>query len=331
MRTRNYRLKTRIVILIVLLACIITGCSYKVPTDVSPAVNIYSSYEDIISGKFYIVLENNLLNVQREIKPSSYVCSAHSFPINAGNAFANSAQETIQHIFSEVVLLDSMPTVEYFHEHGGDGVVIVGLKRFEPRIRFVQGFWSNTAIANSDLVFEITVKDKSGNTVLNTTAGGSHTSEGEGGSFCSEGSDLLSQNLHESTREAMERLAERLSNSLKVRQLANHTGAENKTSLEVAKPLLPSPVSILPAVPSAVITNCFEGESDKFPDNDSINMAEALDAAKCAAIKVYNSNYSCPNTVSVEHEFRKQFGENYEMRIVKKSKNKILMKICLPD
>lgn len=312
-----------------MLASIASGCSYKVPTDVSPAVNIYSSYGDKIPGKFYLVLEDNLSNVHREISPNSNVCSAHDFPITVGSAFTNSVHETVQNIFSEVVLLNTMPTPEYFRQHGGTGVILVGLNRFEPRIRFIQGFWSNAAIANSDLVFEVTVKDQNGNTVLNTTAGGSRTSEGEAGSFCSNGSDLLSQNLHDSTREAMERLAERLANSQKIRELADQIAPEKPTTPKALPPAPVQPVaSNSPSQPTEP-KGCFEGVSDNYPDNDSINIAEALSAAKCAAIKAHNPDYDCPNNVSVDHEFEQIFGDNYEMKIGKKTKDKVWIKICI--
>ena len=59
----------------------LTGCSYNVPTKVAPAANIYNSYGDIIPGKYYLTVRSG--DFSREIKPSSYLCSFHSYPIDA--------------------------------------------------------------------------------------------------------------------------------------------------------------------------------------------------------------------------------------------------------
>lgn len=314
----------------------LTGCSYKVSPHASPAVNTYSSYDDKVPGKFYLVLDSSLRNVQREVAPSSDLCSAHSFPVDVGSALSQSVNDTVRSVIAEVIEIPSMPDQQYFRQNGGTGVILVRLKRFEPRLRFIPGFWSNSAIVNTDLVVEVTAKAPDGKTVLNTTAGSTRTTDGAAGSFCSNGDDLLSQNLFDATREAMERLAERLSNSHKLRSLGEVSAASapQVTTQPASKPIVVPAIEAQPSAESSDATpakqQCFKGYSDNYPDNDAINTLEAMNAAKCAAVKHFKDGYDCPNSVSVDHEFQELFGDDWSMQITARTKEKIAVEICIP-
>lgn len=332
-----------LLLILVTATLVLTGCSYKVAPQVSPAVNTYSSYDDKVPGKFYLVLDSSLRNIQREVTPGSDLCSAHSFPVNVGTALSLSVNDTVRSVVAEVVEIPSMPDQQYFKKNGGNGVILVRLKRFEPRLRFIQGFWSNSAIVNSDLVVEVTAKAPDGKTVLNTTAGSTRTTDGAAGSFCSNGDDLLSQNLFDATREAMERLAERLSNSHKLRSLGEVNAASAPTRAVPAPQATLKPASnpmVVPAIEDQLDTRssavtlpkqqCFKGYSDNYPDNDAINTIEAMNAAKCAAVKHFKGGYDCPNSASVDHEFQELFGDDWSMQITARTKEKIALEICIP-
>ena len=111
-----------------------------------------------------------------------------------------------------------MPTVEMMGKDGAQGVVFVKMKRFEPSIRLAMGFWSGTGIGTCDIVIEVVVKDKNNQTLVNTTVGGNRTTEGDSGAGCGGGAEVLSRAIYETTRDTMERLAERVANSTKVRE-----------------------------------------------------------------------------------------------------------------
>ncbi|EPR36254.1 hypothetical protein dsat_1782 [Alkalidesulfovibrio alkalitolerans DSM 16529] len=203
---------------IVMLSLFVSACSYKVPTEVSPATNIYSTYEDKIPGKFYLVSDSGMKNIHRDIKPSSYVCSAHSYPLTVDSSVSQSVRATLQNVFENIEEIDHMPTVEMMGKDGAQGVVFVKMKRFEPSIRFAMGFWSGTGIGTCDMVIEVVVKDKNNQTLVNTTVGGNRTTEGDSGAGCGGGAEVLSRAIYETTRDTMERLAERVANSTKVRE-----------------------------------------------------------------------------------------------------------------
>ena len=91
------------------------------------------------------------------------------------------------------------------------------LKLFEPSIRFAHGFWETTAIANCELALDVTVSDKNNHKLITTSVGSSRMAEGPGGSACSKGAEVLSDAISKTIRETMERYAERVSNSEKIR------------------------------------------------------------------------------------------------------------------
>jgi hypothetical protein len=193
------------------------GCAYSVPTTVSPAVNIYSSYEEKIPGTVVLVMDDSIKNVSQEIKASSYVCSAHTFPIRLDSALSQSIRQTTEAMFENVIEQNNLPTKDQLAQLNGKGVIYVKLNRFSPRISFSMGFWSSHANSNCDVVLDITVKDNQNKNLLVTSVSGSRTADGDGGGNCSNGANVLSDAISQSIRDAMERYAERLSNSEKVR------------------------------------------------------------------------------------------------------------------
>ena len=194
----------------------VANCSYKVPTKTSPAVNVYSSYDDKIPAKFAVVVDSNC-EVQRDVSPSSYVCSAHSYPISTDQCIVTSVVETSRSVFNEVVETSNIPTQQEMQQSNMEGCVYVSLKRFEPSIRFAQKFWGATAIASCDIVLEVKVIDENRKKMLVTTVGANRTVDGEGGIGCGGGSEVLSDAIYQTLRDLMERYAERVSNSYKLR------------------------------------------------------------------------------------------------------------------
>ena len=76
---------------------------------------------------------------------------------------------------------------------------------------------SAQAIATCNLVLEITAKDINNNELLVTTVGGDRTSDGDGGGACEGGATVLGESINGAIEETMERYAERISNSRKIR------------------------------------------------------------------------------------------------------------------
>lgn len=202
---------------ILLVLPLFASCSYKVPTQVSPAVNIYSSYGDKISGDWILVIDDSVTDYNKEIKPSSYLCGAHKFPVDIDQSIALSIRETCESIFENIIEQKTMPTLDYLVDSNSMGSIYVRMKRFYPTIRFASGFWSGSAIATCDLVLEVSVKDRENNKLLITSVGGNRTSDGSAGQGCSGGATVLSEAMYMTVRETMERFSERVSNSKRIR------------------------------------------------------------------------------------------------------------------
>lgn len=209
--------------ILVLCFFLLIGCAYKVPVQVSPAANIYSSYDDKMSGKVVLVLDDSIKNYHKEVKPSSFICSAHKFPVSLGESLAISIRQTTESVFEEVIEQNSMPTKGQLENLNCQGVLYLKLKRFYPTLKFISGFWDTDADAYCDIVLEIVIKDKNSNKLMVTTVGGTGMAEGSGGGACEGGASVLSEAIYNSVRDTMERYAERISNSKKIRScFINH-------------------------------------------------------------------------------------------------------------
>ena len=193
------------------------GCAYCVPSTVSPAVNIYSSYKDKIPGTVFLVIDDNVKNVSQDVKATSYFCKWHKFPVTLDSSLALSVKKTTDAIFEKVVEQGYLSTKDPFLPMGGQGIIYVKLNRFYPKISFFQGLGSVHANASCDIVLDVTVKDANKKNLLTTTVGSSRSVDGDGGAFCGKGANVLSEAISLAMRETMERYAERLSNSEKIR------------------------------------------------------------------------------------------------------------------
>lgn len=99
-----------------------------------------------------------------------------------------------------------------------NGTMFVSLKRFEPRIRFSEGFfvWQKYGSATCEIELDVIISDKDNKKIMTTSVEASRTTEGSGG--CDKGAVFLSDAISKATQETMERLAERVSNSRSIRE-----------------------------------------------------------------------------------------------------------------
>jgi hypothetical protein len=195
----------------------LSGCAYSVKPISMPAVNIYSSYDDKIPGTWIIIIDDSAKNVLREIRASSHVCSAHTYPIYFGDAITTSINRTMHSVFENTIERTNMPTFEELQQIGAKGIVLVKMDTFEPRLRCSMGFWSGTCTASSDIGFGIIVR-RQHEKLFAASVGGSKTIDGDSGNACEGAVSILSESISKSVREALERMAERLSNSPKLRR-----------------------------------------------------------------------------------------------------------------
>jgi hypothetical protein len=190
-----------------------SGCAYKAVPMAAPAVNIVTNFDNKVPGKWALVFSEDISQARKEVKPSSFTCSAHTYPIDAGQAFESSLRKTMDAVFESTVEPASSLTIDAMKKGGYAGQVSVRLNEFAPRLSCQTGFWSGTCTSSVEIGFAIEVRNNDGKIVHNSSAGGSKSAEGDAGGACNGGSVVLSDATSRATKDALERVAERLSNA----------------------------------------------------------------------------------------------------------------------
>jgi hypothetical protein len=194
----------------------LTGCAYNVQTTTVPVVNVQASYDTKIPGKFALILDDSLKDASRQVKPASYVCSAHSYPVSMGNGLSASLQRMFEQIFEEVQTRPNPPTAETMTREGLRGTIVARLEEFAPRISCQMGFFSGSCTANGDVAVSVNVRGTAG-TLFATSATGSKVADGSSGGACEGGAVILGEAINKSMRDLLERLGERVANSPRLR------------------------------------------------------------------------------------------------------------------
>jgi len=197
------------------------GCSHTVLSTKSPAVNIYTSYGEKMKGPVALVIEYDLRATNQEIKPSpsTHICSAHSYEIMAGDDLAFSIKTTTDAMFEQVVEEIALPTKDEMHEKDIQGTIYVRLNRFYPTISFSRGVWETNGMASCDIVLDVIITDSENKDLLVTTVEGTKVAEGgRVHASCHGGADILSKAVSQGIHETMERYAESVSKSDKIRK-----------------------------------------------------------------------------------------------------------------
>lgn len=202
--------------LIIGTAFFIHGCAYNVQPVSTKAINIYSSYESKVPGRFAIVIDDSARNINREIRSATSTCSAHSYPIALGESIAISVARTLDSVFEQTFEQPSMLSADAMTKLGLRGVALVKIDEFSPRLSCSMGFWSGTCTGSTDISLGINIRGVNG-VLFATSVSGSKTFDGDSGSGCDGGANVLSESITRATKDALERLAERISNSPRLR------------------------------------------------------------------------------------------------------------------
>ena len=195
-----------------------TGCSYKAPVESVQNFNIYSSYDGKIPGSFDIIINVDPSLAQKEIKASSYICGAHSYPVDVTAPVKSSVYSATEKIFELISQRTDIPSAETMQKENKRGYVIVRLKELEPRISFVPGFFVGTATASCDSGLEVEVRDNNNKKVYETAVTGSRSATGSAGMQCGGSAKVLADAVMSSLRETLERYVERVSNAVRLRE-----------------------------------------------------------------------------------------------------------------
>ena len=202
-----------------LVALLSSGCaqSYNAPVESVQNINVYSSYEGKIKGSFDLIINIDPSLAHKDVKPSSYICCAHTFPVDIVSPLRTSIYAATEKIFEQINDRSDIPSQETMLKEFKSGYIIVRLKEFEPAINFVPGFFSGTANASCESALEVKIRDKNNVKAFETAISGNRSASGDAGNMCGGGATVLAEAVKKSLRETLERYAERLSNTAKLR------------------------------------------------------------------------------------------------------------------
>jgi hypothetical protein len=204
--------------MLLLFALSLMGCAYKVDPQTQPAVNIYTTYEDKLPGNYVFVADDSLKNIKRDVKPSSFVCSAHTYPTEIGPSLVASLNSTLQKVADNVQMAESGVSIEKVSGTTMQRSVFVRLDTFSPRLSCSPGFWQGYCTASADISLGVTVTGPEGR-LFSSSVGSSRSADGDAGQACDGGAKVLSQAIELTMRDTMERMAERLAASTKLREM----------------------------------------------------------------------------------------------------------------
>jgi len=196
-------------LLAVVAAFLLAGCTYtaQVSPTAAPAAEVIPERKSNLNISYYIAPE--LESLTRDAS-EGHMCSAHKFPVNAGSAIASSLRSVNEAGFASATAggTASLPAP------GVDRHLVFQLEEFSPRLHFETGWWSGTAIANTELVLRVVAYDPAGKEVLRVTIAGSGYGELDGG--CDAGAKALETATNQAIKRTMENYVSRVINAQQI-------------------------------------------------------------------------------------------------------------------
>lgn len=199
----------------ILPVCIVLGgCTYQAQIQDAPSFNLVTNYENKIPGLWFLYIDSS--GLQRPMKPSSYVCAAHKFPISASGPFESSVRLTLDNVFDRIEYVESPVKGVEIKKRGARGLIVVRGEEVRAKLDAKPGFWTASMEGQATLVASVSVDGSSGR-VMGTTFEGTSIKEADAGAMCGGGAAALGEAVTEAMRDAMRKMGEALSNSERVR------------------------------------------------------------------------------------------------------------------
>jgi len=197
---------------------LLSGCAHQASVSKVTATNIYTNVDSKIQGETSFVIDPaSLSQLKRDNAIQGFICSAHRYPVDATDSFVASLPTMMNQVFESVQQV-STPTRD-------DRLNLVfRIERFEPRLRFNQGFWTASADATVELAVSVT-GTRGSERVLGTTVDSQRSKTGDGGGFCEGGGLVLGDATRDALKDVLEKLGERIANSPAVRSPAGTLGS----------------------------------------------------------------------------------------------------------
>lgn len=194
-------------IIVILGSFLFTGCAYhaKVSSTSAPVSEIRPDKQLGCTASYFI--ESEIADLSREVKPSSYVCSAHNFPLEVGEALRSSIVKVLDGTFKNVVVSSSKTP----SDTDGRYKFIFSLDTFQPSLRFSPGFWQANISATTEIVLKVIVVAENGKEVVRTTISGEGSAES--GGQCGDGAQVMAEATQKAIKRTLENLVYKIINS----------------------------------------------------------------------------------------------------------------------
>lgn len=206
---------------IAILGSSVVGCSYNAPVEISAAYNVNSSYEEKVPGKWAIWIDGSELK-DNNVKPSTYACSAHKFPIDASKAFEKSTLNTFTNLVESIERVDNPIPASKLGDYGYTGQILIEGEDLDVDLMFTQGFWTMSGEAEVEFEASLSAFIQTGK-VLGTTVSGSGEGQGDAGSACGGGAQMIGKGAEEGMKRILRKMGEKFSSSSKLRTALNET------------------------------------------------------------------------------------------------------------
>lgn len=221
-------LSTAGILVLGLSACV--SKTYPVTVGSSPALGVYTSYEDKIPGRYALYVKAEKL--MQTIKFSGSGCGAHNYPTDARAAFENSALQTLQHLMERVETIPEPIARPELDARGYNGMILIEVDDLDVVVLTIPGLLYADAIAGAKIDVDMSVEGKEKH-LLGIFASSADEHRIEMGRYCSGGEMAIGTAIEGAITKVLKRLTVLLMNAADVLKQdsppAEHQGYPLKT------------------------------------------------------------------------------------------------------
>ena len=186
---------------------LLTGCAFNAQVSSTDSAVSEIRTDKQTHKEVTIFISDDLSNLKKDVKPSSFVCSANKYPLDVGPALKLSIRHVMDGAFSNVYEQTSAaPSDSSAPYH-----FTFRLDSFEPRLTFTPGFWSASISASAELVMKVEATDSKGKIIVRTTVSGDGMADGDG--QCPEGAQILALATQKAIKRTLENFIDKMINS----------------------------------------------------------------------------------------------------------------------
>lgn len=190
--------------LILGLVALASGCAHQANV-VSTSAGYEVRSDKVNNGKAYVYISQDLDSLERIVKPG-HICGAHTYPLDAGPAVRASIMKTMEAAYKQVISVPSRSAAQ-----SDAPMFAFSLDEFNPRLRFVPGFWSATADSSVEMAIKTSTTGIDGKEVSSATVRGFGQDSVDGG--CETGADILAKSTQKAIRVTLENFVARVINT----------------------------------------------------------------------------------------------------------------------